>query len=307
MANESPFKVDPVTGSAVAPIVGVGLQAIGQIGGKRARKRARRQARQATEQQLAFQREQLALLEKQKDVYRSMEFTNPYEGMQNPFANLENPYEDLTVNQQQAQFLAQQGAQQRADILGGLRGAAGSSGVAGLAQSLANQQQIQAQRISASIGVQEARNQALMAQGAERAQMAEAKGQAAVDMTIRGGDAMVQQAEMARQATLLGVAYGGAAGANKAVQQAFANQMQADAVGQQMQADRFNALSDLAISAAGSGMFDNMFTGGGGTSNFNNLSLSGGSNYNFNTGAGVLNTPSLSDAFNTPIPPPKFD
>ena len=260
MAKESPFK-EPLTASAVAPIVGVGLQAIGQIGGKRARRRARRQARQATEQQLAFQREQLALLEKQKDVYRSMEFTNPYEGMQNPFANLENPYEDLTVNQQQAQFLAQQGAQQRADILGGLRSAAGSSGVAGLAQSLANQQQIQAQRISASIGIQEARNQALMAQGAERAQMAEAKGQAAVDMAVRGGDAMVQQAEMARQATLLGVAYGGAAGANKAVQQAFANQMQADAVSQQMQADRFNALSDLAISASKSGIFDNFSFG----------------------------------------------
>tara|TARA_R100001460_G_scaffold5247_1_gene14700 strand:- start:625 stop:1530 length:906 start_codon:yes stop_codon:yes gene_type:complete len=301
MAKESPFKVDVATAATVAS---VGLQAIGQIGGKRARKRARRQARQATEQQLAFQREQLALLEKQKDVYRSMEFTNPYEGMQNPFANLENPYEDLTVNQQQAQFLAQQGAQQRADILGGLRSAAGSSGVAGLAQSLANQQQIQAQKMSASIGMQEARNQALMAQGAERAQMAEARGQAAVDMAVLGGDAMVQQAEMARQATLLGVAYGGAAGANQGVQQAFANQMQADMIGQQMQADRFNALSDLAISAAGSGMFDNMFTGGGGTSNFNNLSLSGGSNYNFNTGAGVLNTPSLS---NYVPPPPNFN
>ena len=297
MANESPFK-EVVTASAVAPIVGVGLQAIGQIGGKRARKRARRQARQATEQQLAFQREQLALLEKQKDVYRSMEFTNPYEGMQNPFA--ENVFEDLTVNQQQAQFLAQQGAQQRADILGSLRGAAGSSGVAGLAQSLANQQQIQAQRISASIGQQEAANQRLRAQGALQVQ----KGQAAVDMAVRGGDAMVQQAEMARQATLLGVAYSGAAGANKAVQQAFANQMQADAVGQQMQADRFNALSDLAISASKSGIFDNMFTGGGGTSNFSNLSLSGGSNYNFNTGAGVLNTPSLG---NYVPPPPKFD
>ena len=72
MANESPFK-QVVTASAVAPIVGVGLQAIGQIGGKRARKRASRQARQATAQQLAFQREQLAALEKQKDVYRSME------------------------------------------------------------------------------------------------------------------------------------------------------------------------------------------------------------------------------------------
>ena len=280
MANESPFK-EVVTASAVAPIVGVGLQAIGQIGGKRARKRARRQARQATEQQLAFQREQLALLEKQKDVYRSMEFTNPYEGMQNPFA--ENVFEDLTVNQQQAQFLAQQGAQQRADILGGLRSAAGSSGVAGLAQSLANQQQIQAQRISASIGQQEAANQRLRAQGALQVQ----KGQAAVDMAVRGGDAMVQQAEMARQATLLGVAYGGAAGANKAVQQAFANQMQADAVSQQMQADRFNALSDLAISASKSGIFDNMF-------NQPNVNNNVSTNLSNNTNLNIEGTPFIN-------------
>ena len=251
MAKESPFK-DIATAATVAS---VGLQAIGQIGGKRARKRASRQARQATAQQLAFQREQLAALEKQKDVYRSMEFTNPYEGMQNPFA--ENVFEDLTVNQQQAQFLAQQGAQQRADILGGLRGAAGTSGIAGLAQSLANQQQRQAQQISASIGQQEAANQKLRAQGALQVQ----KGAAAADMAIRGGEAMVQQAESARQATLLGVAYGGAAGANQGVQQAFANQMQANVVGQQMQADRFNALSDLAISASKSGMFDNFSFG----------------------------------------------
>ena len=69
MAKESPFK-NPALASA-APVIGVGLQAVGMIGGKRARKRARRQARQATEQQLAFQREQLAALEKQKDVYKN--------------------------------------------------------------------------------------------------------------------------------------------------------------------------------------------------------------------------------------------
>ena len=41
----------------------------------------------------------------------------------------------------------------------GLRGAAGGSGIAGLAQALANQGQLQTQRISASIGQQEAANQ----------------------------------------------------------------------------------------------------------------------------------------------------
>ena len=40
-----------------------------------------------------------------------------------------------------------------------LRGAAGSSGIAGLAQALANQGALQTQQISASIGQQESANQ----------------------------------------------------------------------------------------------------------------------------------------------------
>ena len=66
---------------------------------------------------------QQAKLEAQQRKYESMTFENPYEDM-------ENVYEDLTVNQQQAQFEAQQGAQQRANIMGQMRGAAGSSGAA---------------------------------------------------------------------------------------------------------------------------------------------------------------------------------
>ena len=46
-----------------------------------------------------------------------------------------------------------------------------------------------------------------------------------IDMTERGGEAMVQSAEMGRQSTLLGIAYGGMAGANAGVQAAYANQM----------------------------------------------------------------------------------
>ncbi len=193
------------------------------IGGKRQRRAAKRQQAEM----LKMQKEQQALLEKQKQEYRDIQFTNPYAGM-------ENTYEDLTVNQQQAEFQAQQGQQQRANILGQLRGAAGTSGIAGLAQTLANQGQLQAQQISASIGQQEARNQQLAARGA-----------AAVDLQIRTGDAMVQEAESGRQATLLGAQYGQAAGANEAYQQAVLNTQQASASARQMNADAF---SDLAKS-----------------------------------------------------------
>jgi len=217
----------------------------------------------------AIQRE---LLEEQKKKYRQFEFKNPYAnmrnafgGMQREFENLvsdtrnmyegmENVYEDMTVDLRAAQFQAQQGAQQRANILQGLRGAAGTSGVAGLAQAMANQGALQAQQMSAGIGQQErqiqmasrgeasrlqqlertgeAQRQAQILSGAERQRALTmsreqliAQGAAQADMTIRGGDAMVQSAEMQRQSTLLGIEYGGMAGANAGVQAAYANQM----------------------------------------------------------------------------------
>ena len=90
-------------------------------------------------------------LDAQKLIYKNMQFKNP-------FANMENVYEDLTINQQQAEFQQQQAAQTRANIMQGLRGSAGASGIGGLAQSLANQGALQTQRISASIGLQESQN-----------------------------------------------------------------------------------------------------------------------------------------------------
>jgi len=182
------------------------------------------------------QRVQRKLLEKQKEKYRDFDFKNPYAGMRNAFGGLqtefENVYEDLTVDMRAAEFQAQQGQQQRANILAALRGAAGGSGVAGLAQAMANQGQLQTQQIAASVGMQERQNQMMRAQGAARVQSMEmtreqmiAQGAAQADMTVRGGEAMVQSAEMGRQSTLLGIEYGGMAGANAGVQSAYANQM----------------------------------------------------------------------------------
>ena len=166
--------------------------------------------------------EQQRKLDAQVAAYKGMKFTNP-------FANMENVYEDLTVNQQEAQFQARQGAQQRANIMQNLRGAAGASGIAGLAQALANQGALQTQRISASIGQQEARNQ-----------MAAARGAGAVQIAERQGDQFVQQAEMDRQATILGMQMGQATGANTAYMQAQANQMNAQIASQQIMSDLFS-------------------------------------------------------------------
>ena len=180
---------------AIAPMValqGIGL-ASSIIGGKR----QKRAARQNQAKMLEAQKEQQALLEKQKDEFRAMEFSNPYAGMENPYA--ENVYEDLTVNQQQAQFQSQQGAQQRANIMGGLRGAAGSSGIAGLAQAMANQGQLQAQQISASIGQQEAMNQKLRAQGEEKLQAIQLGEAKRVQSTLLGEQGRLQQADVQGQ------------------------------------------------------------------------------------------------------------
>ena len=127
----------------VAGIVAGGVQAatgvVKLIGGKKAKKKAEEKAEEARREMRARQRE-----------YEQLDMSNPYADYQNQMA--ENVYEDLTVNQQQAEFEAQQGAQQRANIMQNMRGAAGGSGIAALAQVMANQGQLQAQRISASIG-----------------------------------------------------------------------------------------------------------------------------------------------------------
>ena len=181
----------------------------------------------ATDAKLEREKQQKAL-DAQKKEYKAMKF-------ENPFSNMENTFEDLTVNQQQAQFQSQQGNQQRANIMQGLKGAAGSSGIAGLAQAMANQGQLQTQQISASIGMQESQNQ-----------MASARGAAAIQATERSGDQWVQQANMDRQATLLGMQMGQSAGANTGYQQAQANQMNASIANQQTTADLFGTIGAAA-------------------------------------------------------------
>jgi hypothetical protein len=251
--------------------------------------KARGMASRAQAEALAFQKEQSALLEQQKEEYKNLQFkdpyagtTNPFAGMQtsyenlaedvvNPFAGMENRMEDLTVDTRAAEFQAQQGAQQRANILQGLRGAAGASGVAGLAQALSQQGQLQAQQIAATIGQQERQNRLLAAQEGARidqlTRQGEAQRQAQVlagasqarqlgmqreqvvaqgafqaDQIRRAGQAALQEAEMSRQSTLLGMQFQMSAGANEALQAAQSNVMNASLAGQQMQQDAFTTL-----------------------------------------------------------------
>ena len=242
--------------------------------GKRAKRKqaaTMNQMNQQVQQQVTdfSQRQEVAqqAVDVQRAQFEDFQFQNPFAGVQNPYAGLqrsfENVYEDLTVDTRAAEFAAQQGEQQRANILQGLRGAAGTSGVAGLAQTLANQGVLQSQQISATIGQQEAANQRLAARGAAQVQQMEAsreqqiaQGAFQADVMRRQGEAAIQQAEFGRESTLLGMDYGLLAGANQAEQQAMANQMsamgmKADMYGQQAANNPFSQILGVAGTVAG--------------------------------------------------------
>ena len=105
-------------------------------------------------------------------------FKNQYAELDtsNLYANLENTMEDLTVDQRAAEFQLQAQQQGQANIMDQMSGAAGGSGIAALAQAMANQQTQGAAQAAASIGQQERSNQMAKAQMAGSLQSQEAQG-----------------------------------------------------------------------------------------------------------------------------------
>ena len=73
-----------------------------------------------------------------------------------------------------------------------------------------------------------------------------ARGASAADMAERGGEQWVQAAGMDRAATILGMEYGEAAGANLAAQTAKTNELNATIAQQQTTADMFSAVGAVA-------------------------------------------------------------
>ena len=142
----------------------------------------------------------------QMDAWEDTKMTNPYAGVKNPYANMENVYEDQTVDLKAAEFAKQQSQQSAANIMQDLKGAAGGSGVAGLAQVLANQGAKQAQQASADIGRQEQANQARARGEAGRLQQLDVEGEQKRDMLEREGSRMVEQFDMDKQNKMLDIA-----------------------------------------------------------------------------------------------------
>jgi len=94
----------------------------------------------------------------------------------NLYLGQDNMYEDLTVNQEEAKFIAEGQNQQLANIMDTNNQAAGGSGIAALAQALANQQSQNIAKSAVSIGQQEQANQLLERKEAGRIQSEEIAG-----------------------------------------------------------------------------------------------------------------------------------
>lgn len=160
VGKKSPFKIVPIVAAAAIGAGTIG-GAISAYSGSGRRRRLQQQAEGELKGRL--------------NEFEQLDTSNVYKDFKNPFS--ENVFEDLTVNQKQAQFMAQQDQQQRANIMQTLAPAAGGSGIAGLAQAMANQGRLRTQQAAATIGMQEAQNQRLLAQGALQTQQGEAMAQ----------------------------------------------------------------------------------------------------------------------------------
>jgi myosin heavy subunit len=134
------------------------------------------------------QRAAQADFNRRKDQFEMQDTSNLY-------TNLENVYEDLTVNQQQAEFTQRAQQQSMANTMSGMQGAAGGSGIAALAQAMANQASQNAERAGISIGQQERSNQAAQMQQAAQNQLLE-----------RQGEGQSRAAELNKVSTLMGMA-----------------------------------------------------------------------------------------------------
>ena len=160
----------------VGAVVGAGSAAYKIIDGVKKAKDAKAEAAEAKKE-----------YERNKEMFAGLDTSNPY-------ANMENTMEDLTVNKQAAEFQKQQQMQQQANILDQMKGAAGGSGIAALAQAMANQGALDAQKASADIARQESANQQAQASEASRLQSME-----------RQGEVMSREMERAKVTGLLGM------------------------------------------------------------------------------------------------------
>jgi len=137
-------------------VVGVASAGIGMIGANQAEKGAKGARNRAANDKIRLEAELQALENSRQPII------NPYDGVTDLSGNLSNPYANLGVATQAAEFQAEQADISLANTLDTIR-ATGAS--AGGATALAQAALSSKKQISASIEMQEASNQKLVAQG----------------------------------------------------------------------------------------------------------------------------------------------
>ena len=137
-------------------VVGVASAGIGMIGANQAEKGAKGARNNAANEKRRLEAELQALENSRQPII------NPYDGVTDLSGNLSNPYANLGVATQAAEFQAEQADISLANTLDTIR-ATGAS--AGGATALAQAALSSKKQISASIEMQEASNQKLVAQG----------------------------------------------------------------------------------------------------------------------------------------------
>ena len=144
--------------AAVGGVVSAGL---GMVGANQAEKAAKGERNRANAEKKRLEDELKALENSRQPII------NPYANVKDLSGNLSNPYANLGVATQAAEFQAEQAEIGLSNTLDTLR-ATGAS--AGGATALAQAALASKKQISASLEVQEASNQRLVAQGDEKLQ-----------------------------------------------------------------------------------------------------------------------------------------
>jgi hypothetical protein len=126
-------------------------------------------ANKAKKEAAAAQKKAKKELDAKKKQYEALDTSNLNKDMVN---NMEN----LTINQKGMDLQNQQGQQSRSNTMDSMKSMAGGSGIAALAQQMANDGQLAAQKSAADIGNQEAANQKATAMEASNVQTAKIQG-----------------------------------------------------------------------------------------------------------------------------------
>ena len=222
------------------PAVTTVLMAAGTLLAYDSSQKAMKQQKAMYEDQKAAQAEAKEDFDKRIDKYEQSEFVP----LDIEALKTENVYEELEVDTSAADYAREQFQQQQANILGGLKGVAGSSGIAGLATGLSMQARDQSRQTSLSIGQQLATNRRLA--------LGERANQQASERSLKLANQQGANAfELDKMATLMGVAgqrsYAASAGAAQAQQNIYS--LQAAQMG--MYGNIIGGVSDMDLGTVG--------------------------------------------------------